>query len=292
MTTGKKKASNRQGLQVITLCISTTLVLILLGMVAFFVQAADNLSDYVKENLTVTVILSDKVTDVQAQEMCEDVKARPFTSDVMYISKEQAKTEQSAALGADPSEFLGFNPFTASLEVKMRADYANRDSLAWISEEFKKHKSVTDVAYQEDLMDKVNDNLSKVSLVLLILAILLTCVSFSLINNTVRLGIYSRRFIIHTMKLVGASWSFIRAPFIRQAIGIGLLAALLACIALGIGIYILFRYEPGIATVVTAQEIAITCAVVVLFGIVITALCSFFSVNKFLKMSAEELYKI
>ncbi len=174
----------------------------------------------------------------------------------------------------------------------MRADYANRDSLTWIAEALKATEKVSDVAYQEDLMDKVNSNLSKISMVLLVLAILKTWVTFSLINNTVRLGIYSRRFVIHTMKLVGASWGFIRAPFIRQAVGIGVLASLLACIIMGGGIYMLFEYEPGLATVVTSREVIITCVVVLFFGIVITALCAFFSVNKFLRMSAEDLYRI
>ncbi len=292
MSKRKKRAGGRQRLQVITLCISTTLVLILLGMVAFFVQAAHNLSDYVKENLTVTVMLNEKVTDKQAEEMIKKLETYPYTSDIVYISREQAKKEQSEALGSDPSEFLGFNPFTASLEVKMRAEFANRDSLSWISEELKKDKRVSDVAYQEDLMDKVNSNLSKVNMVLLILAVLLTCVSFSLINNTIRLSIYSRRFMIHTMKLVGASWGFIRSPFVTQAVKIGLSASLLACMALGGGVYMLFRYEPGLSTVVTTQELLITAAVVVFFGLFITTVCAYFSVNKFLKMSAEELYKI
>ena len=149
-----------------------------------------------------------------------------------------------------------------------------------------------DVAYQEDLMDKVNDNLRKVNLILLALAVLLTCVSFSLINNTVRLSVYSRRFIIHTMKLVGASWGFIRWPFMRQTIVVGLIAAVLACGALAGCAYGLYTFEPGIVAILTWKELAITGAAVFIFGIVITALCSYFSVNRFLKMTAGEIYKI
>ncbi len=288
----KQKTGSRKGLQGVTLCISTTLVLMLVGIVAFFVLAAGNLSDYVKENLTVSVMLSDKVSDTKAKAMADSIMLRPYAAQITYISKEQAKKEQTEALGADPSEFLGFNPFTASLEVRMRADYANRDSLEWISKELKSDKMVTDVAYQEDLMNKVNDNISRISMVLLILAVLLTVVSFSLINNTVRLEIYSRRFVIHTMKLVGASWGFIRGPFLRQALAIGLLASILACTILGCGIYLLLHYEPGIATVVTDEVILITGGVVVVFGIIITTLCSVISVNKFLRMTAGEIYKI
>ena len=141
-------------------------------------------------------------------------------------------------------------------------------------------------------MDKVNKNLQKVNIVLLILAALLTFVSYSLISNTVRLGVYSRRFIIHTMKLVGASWGFIRRPFMRDAVAVGIMAALLACLVLGAAFYALWKYEPNIMNIVTWQVLAITGGAVLLFGIVITALCSYISVNRFLRMTAGELYKI
>ena len=172
-----------------TLCISTTMVLILLGMVVFSVLMARNLSAYVKENLTVTVMLRDDVSVNDAHLLCRDLYHRPYSRNIDYISKQQAQKEQSEAMGSDPSEFLGFNPFVATLEIQLKADYVNRDSLKWISKELKKNTRVTDVAYQEDLMDKVNTNLQKINMVLLVLAVLLTCVSFSLINNTVRLSI-------------------------------------------------------------------------------------------------------
>lgn len=288
----RKRAGGRHGLQVVTLCISTTMVLVLLGLLVFFVLTARNLSAYVKENLTVTVMLADSVTDNQARLMCRDMYRRTYTRSVDYISKEQAQREQTAAMGADPSEFLGFNPFSATLEVRLKSAYANRDSLRWISAELRKDSKVTDVAYQEDLMDSVNTNLRKFSVVLLALAVLLTCVSFSLINSTVKLSVYSRRFLIHTMKLVGASWGFIRRPFLRSAVGIGLLAAVLACCVLGGGAYLLYTYEPSIEAVVTWRELAATGVAVFVFGVVITTLCSCISVNKFLRMSAGDLYKI
>lgn len=279
-------------MQVVTLCISTTMVLILLGMVVFSVQTAHNLSKYVRENLTVTVMLADNVSVNQAHLLCRDLYHRPYSKHIDYISKEQAKREQTEAMGSDPSEFLGFNPFVATLEIQMKADYANRDSLAWIAKEIKADKRVTDIAYQEDLMDSVNNNLNKLSAVLLVLAALLTFVSFALVSNTVKLSVYSRRFLIHTMKLVGASWGFIRRPFMRRAFIIGVVAALLACAALGGGVYALYNYEPSIETVITWRELAVTGAAVVVFGIVITLLCSYFAVNRFLKMTAGELYKI
>ncbi len=288
----KNDAGNRRGVQLVTLCISTAMVLVLLGLVVFSVQISRNLSQWVKENLTVTVMLSDDVSVNGAKLLCRDLYHRPYSKNIDYISKEQALKEQSEAMGSDPSEFLGVNPFPATLELQLHSDYANRDSLKWIAKELQKNPKVTDVAYQVDLMDSVNQNLTKVNLVLLALAVLLTFVSFSLINNTVRLSVYSRRFIIHTMKLVGASWSFIRAPFMKQALLVGVIAALIAIAVLGGCMYGFYYYEPNMLTIITWRELVITAVAVLLFGIIITAACSYISVNKFLRMSAGELYKI
>lgn len=288
----KKNAGNRRGVQLVTLCISTAMVLVLLGLVVFSVQTSHNLSQWVKENLTVTVMLSDDVSVNGAKLLCRDLYHRPYSRNIDYISKEQALKEQSEAMGSDPSEFLGVNPFPATLELQLHSDYANRDSLKWIARELQKNPKITDVAYQVDLMDSVNRNLTKVNLVLLALAVLLTFVSFSLINNTVRLSVYSRRFIIHTMKLVGASWGFIRKPFMKQALFVGVIAALIAIAVLGGCVYALYYYEPNIISIITWRELTITAVAVLLFGIIITAACSYISVNKFLRMSAGELYKI
>jgi len=288
----KKDAGNRRGVQLVTLCISTAMVLVLLGLVVFSVQTSRNLSQWVKENLTVTVMLSDDVSVNGAKLLCRDLYHRPYSRNIDYISKEQALKEQSDAMGSDPSEFLGVNPFPATLELQLHSDYANRDSLKWIARELQKNPKITDVAYQVDLMDSVNRNLTKVNLVLLALAVLLTFVSFSLINNTVRLSVYSRRFIIHTMKLVGASWGFIRKPFMKQALLVGVIAALIAIAVLGGCMYALYYYEPNIISIITWRELTITAVAVLLFGIIITAACSYISVNKFLRMSAGELYKI
>ena len=292
MSKNRKKARSRRGLQVVTLCISTTMVLLLLGMVVFFVLSARNLSAHMKENLTVTVMLKDSVSTNDAHLFCRDLYHRPYSHSIDYISKEQAKREQVRELGSDPSEFLGFNPFPATLEIKLKADYACKDSLKWIAKELKKDSRVSDLAYMEDLMNQVNRNISRISLVLLVLALLLTFVSFSLISNTVRLSVYANRFVIHTMKLVGASWGFIRRPFLRQAVGVGVVAAILACAVLGAGVYGLYLTQPGILDIVTWEVLVLTGAAVLLFGIIITALCAWLAVNKFLRMKARELYKI
>ena len=292
MSKQRNNTRNHHGMQVVTLCISTTMVLILLGMVVFFVLTARNLSAHMRENLTVTVMLGDSVTVNDAHLLCRDLYHRPYSHNIDYISKEQAAKEQVKALGSDPTEFLGFNPFPATLEIQLKSDYANRDSLKWIAREIRKDSRVSDLTYMEDLMDKVNLNLSRVSLVLLVLAVLLTFVSFTLISNTVRLSVYAHRFLIHTMKLVGASWGFIRRPFIKRAVIVGIIASVFANAVLGLGIYGLHITQPGLFDVVTWQVLAITAASVFLFGIVITSLCAWLAVNKFLRMKAGELYKI
>lgn len=288
----QEKTGRRQGVQLVTLCISTSMVLVLLGLVVFSVQTSRNLSRWVRENLTVTVVLGDQVAEDDAKQFCQDLGHRPFSKEVSFVSREQALKEQTAAMGSDPSEFLGMNPFPATVELQLQSDYANADSLAWISDELRKNTKVADVSYQVDLMDTVNRNLAKLNILLLVLALLLTFISFSLINNTVRLSIYSRRFLIHTMKLVGASWGFIRKPFMQQGLLVGVIAAVIAILVLGGAMYALYSYEPGILRIITWRELVITAVAVLAFGLVITLTCSYISVNRFLRMPAGELYKI
>ncbi len=292
MTKKHRKTGSRHGLQAVTLCISTAMVLVLLGMVVFSVLSAQNLSAYVKENLTVTMVLSQDMSNPEAKALTNQLRKLPYINRVEYISKEQVLNEQTEAMGTDPSEFIGMNPFVGSMEVQLKAQYANTDSLKWIAKSLKKNQKVTDITYPQDLMDSVNNNLQRINMVLLVLAVLLTFVSFSLINNTVRLGMYARRFTIHTMKLVGASWGFIRGPFVRNAMGLGLLAAVVADGVLAGGVYALYMYEPDVLVVLTWEVLAITGGSVLLFGILITLFCSWLSVNRFLRMKAGDLYKI
>ncbi|MDO4979809.1 MAG: permease-like cell division protein FtsX [Prevotellaceae bacterium] len=288
----RKKASKRSSLQVITLCISTALVLILVGLVVLSVLSARNLSKVVKENLTVTLVLSEEITEPEVAQMKKSLEGKRYVQHVKYISKEQVLAEETKALGYDPTEFVGVNFYTASLELNLKSDYANRDSMKWIGAELKKHQKVKEVDFQQDLMDQVNDNIGKASIVLIVLAVLLSIISFSLINNHVRLGVYASRFNIHTMKLVGASWGFIRRPFIWRAIAIGLVAAIIAILVLGGGVYAWYTKSPDILIVMTWEVLAITAGVILLFGLIITTFCSYVSVNKFLKMKAGDLYKV
>ena len=289
----RKETSRRSGMQVVTLCISTTMVLTLLGLVVLSVLTARNLSEYVRENLTVTVVLGDSVSERDGRALCHALEEKSYVKNTSYVSKEQALREQTAAMGSDPSEFLGTNPFVATIEMQVMSEYANTDSLRTIAKMLRRNKQmVTDVAYQEDLTDRVNHNLQQASLVLLALSVLLLIISYSLISNSVRLSIYSRRFSIHTMKLVGASWSFIRKPFLRRALNIGFVSSLLSCCVLGGVVVALYKYQPGVEEVVTWRELTATGIAVWLAGFFIMLICTLLSVNRFLRMTAGEIYKI
>lgn len=290
-----KKRNKRNkffSMQFFTSCISTTLVLLLLGMVIFFILSAKNLSVYVRENINVSLLLSDDMSKPEAMKFRQQLKSRPYVRDIVYISKEEALKEQTEAMGTDPAEFLGHNPFTASMEVKMASDYANTDSLKWIEKEIKQNKKVMDIVYQQDLMDAVNTNVQRASLVLLGLAALLSLISFALINNTVRLSMYAQRFTIYTMKLVGASWGFIRKPYIVRNLWIGIVSGVLADGILMATAYSLITYDPELLQIVTLEVMLIVLSSVFLFGMIITFLCAYFSVNRYLQMKASALYYI
>ena len=291
-STSRNNAVSYFDMQFITSSISTTLVLLLLGLVVFFVLAANNLSVYVRENINFSVLISDDMKGTDILKLQKRLNNEPFVKETEYISKKQALKELTEAMGTDPQEFLGYNPFTASIEIKLHSDYANSDSIAKIEKLIKRITNIQDVLYQKDLIDAVNENIRNISLVLLGLAIMLTFISFALINNTIRLAIYSKRFLIHTMKLVGASWGFIRRPFLKRNIWSGVLAAFIADTILMGAAYWLVSYEPELIRVITPEVMLLVSGAVLVFGVVITFLCAYLSINKYLRMKASTLYYV
>ena len=287
-----KKANTFFNMQFVTSSISTMLVLLLLGMVVFFVLSANNLSNYVRENIGFTVLMSDDMKETEALKFQKELNEKVYVKETQYISKEQALKEQTEAMGTDPAEFLGYNPFTASIEIKLNAEYANTDSIAWIEKQILKNKKVMEVNYPQDLLDAVNRNIRRISILLLGLAALLTLISFALINNTIRLAIYSKRFLIHTMKLVGASWGFIRRPFLMRNLWIGILASTMANVVLLVMARLLIKYEPELIDIITPSTLLWVMLSVLMFGMVITWMCAYISINKYLRMKANTLYYI
>ncbi len=287
----KRTKRNGGSLGAITSCISVSMVLILLGTVVLFVLTATRFSRSVRENFTVEVLLDDNIPAKDLAALKSELAAKPYTRTVNYISKEEGTREMMEDLGGNPEDFLGGSPIPAEYEVFLKAEYANRDSLNRYMPALNASKHVREVVYPLDLMDSMDKSIRIISTVLLAIAGLLGFVSFALINNTVRMSIYAQRYAIHTMKLVGAKWSFIRRPFLSRAFWMGLISALVAGTVLISGMLALAKLNGNSEfEIVTPSVMAITLGCILACGLLLTLLCTFFSVNRHLRMSADEVY--
>lgn len=278
--------------QAVTSTLSTTMVLVMMGLVILCALTARQVSSSVKENMLVTIVLNDEMSRGEIAGMQTMLKTERYVKDVTLISADEVLKEQIDAIGSDPEEFIGFNPYYTELEMSMQPNYANSDSLEWIVKEVKsKFPEVTDINYHKDLVDNLNNNLNKITLVFGVLATLLLVVLIGLINNTVRLSIYSRRFIIHTMKLVGASWSFIRRPFLMRSLNIALISATLADAILLLLVRSVLRYDESLQQILPTANIVVTAVSVFLLGLLIMLLCTYVSVTHFIKLKENEMYE-
>lgn len=291
---GKKNGNNAVSMfdmQFVTATISTTLVLLLLGMVLFFVLTARNLSVYVRENINFSLVLDDGMDNRDILRLQRSLEKQPFVKEMTYISKEDALKDYVREMGIDPRRFAGFNPLRASLEIRLKSAYANTDSIERIEKLLGQESHIKDIVYQQELIDAINKNIGRISLLLLGLAALLLLISFALINNTIKLTIYAKRFLIHTMQLVGAGWGFIRRPFLWRNFWVGLFAGLLANAALwGLAGW-LVTSEPGLVEVVTSEVMGLVAVAVLVAGVLITCFCALLSINKYLRMRTEALYR-
>lgn len=276
----------------ITACISTTLMLILLGAVICFLSFAHNFSNSLKENFIVTLMLDENTTQRQAFDIQTRLSKMPCTRSLNYLSKEKALQEQVEALGVDPTEFLGYNPLPASFEMRLKSEYANSDSLNKILPPLRNDSLIIDVTAPQNLMDSLNQNIRNISTVLLIVALLLMLISFVLINNTIRLSIHARRLTIKTMRLVGASYGFIRRPFVSKACVIGIISAVFACIALSALVYYFVKDDSEARALITWQTVAFTTGAIFVVGIFLTWFSAHTSVNHYLKMSRDKIYTV
>lgn len=270
--------------------ISMSLVLFLIGLVSLLLFVAHDMSVYVKENINLSIILDDDAETSETKRVETFLTAAGYAKDITFVSKEDALKEHIAALGDDPKDFLGYNPLKASLEVKLKADYANPDSVKMIETKLKTFGVIERVAYQKDLIGLVNDNVKKISLVLLGLALVLLIVAVALINNTVRLSIYSNRFLINTMQMVGATNWFIRKPYIRQSVMNGLVSALIATAILAIVVYYIL-FEFGLTGLSINPVSAFWVAFIVfLSGVLLMAASTYLSIGRYLKMNTNDMY--
>lgn len=268
------------------------MVLVLLGLVVLSVLTARNLQRNLRENVEISVILGDTVSVADGKALGGQIERHVYAREVSYTSRDAALQMAKEEMGLDPTEFAGSNPFSSELTVKIAANYANSDSLEAISDTLRHDARVVEVAYTKEEVDGMNHLLEPVSMALLVLAVLLIFICYTLISNSVQLSVYSRRFLIHTMKLVGASWSFIRQPFLSQAIVVAVVSAVLACILLGVIVYAVYPLMPRVEQIVTWKELTVTAVAVFVFSFSIMVICTLLSVNRFLKMTAGELYKI
>jgi cell division transport system permease protein len=270
--------------------ISISLVLFMLGALGLIILHAKKLSDYVKENIGFSIILKENVKEVDIVQLQKTLDAAYYVKSTEYITKEKAAESLIKDLGEDFVSFLGYNPLLASIEVRLKADYANNDSIAWIERELLANTKVKEVIYQKSLISMVNENIKKISLVMLGFSALLLLISIALINNTIRLSIYSKRFLIKSMQLVGATKGFIRRPFVIKGIMQGIYAGIIAVVLLVGLLYLAQREIPELLYLQDEQLIAILFGFVILLGVLISWLSTFLAVRKYLRLKIDDLY--
>jgi cell division transport system permease protein len=273
-----------------TTIISISLVLFLLGIIGFMFLNANRLSTYVKENLGFTILIKDNAREAEVMRLQKILSAAAYVRVAEYINKDQAADILKEELGEDFVDFLGYNPLLASIEVKLMAQWANPDSMARIESQVMSFPQVKEVYYQKNLLDAISENIRKITLVLALFSTLLLFIAIALINNTIRLAVYSRRFLIKTMQLVGATRGFIRKPFLLTSILHGLAGATVAILLLSGLIYVLNSEIEGIIGFSNLLLIAFLFLFVILLGIFITLISTFFAINKYLRLKTDQLY--
>lgn len=273
-----------------TVVISLSLVLFMLGLLGLVIINARKLSNHVKENIGFQVILKDTASLAQIDQLKQELSTSPFSKRVDFKSKDEAAQELKKDLGEDFISFLGYNPLLASLDVKLNADYANTDSLAGLERDLLQKSYVKEVIYHKDMVKQVNENVKVIGLYILVFSGLLLVIAIALINNTVRLSIYAKRFIIRTMYLVGATQGFIRGPFILKGVRQGIVAGIVASILL-VGFMVLStRYIPDLLQLQDPNVLAIVFASIVMLGVIISGLSAALAVGRYLKLKTEDLY--
>lgn len=274
----------------VTTVISVSLVLFLLGLLGILFISAKKISNHLKENISFHIYLTENVKEDEIEAMQQFLDASSFVKSSQYLSKDSAASIYKKEVGEDFVEFIGYNPLPASMEVQLKADYANPDSITWIKKQITDFSSVKEFAYQESLVKIVNKNINRIALVLLIFISLLMIIALALINNTIRLAIYSKRFMIKTMQLVGATGGFIRKPFLVSGIKNGILAGVIANGMLWAIIYTAVKNIPDLEQITDTGMMIYLFGLVMVLGVLISGVSTFFAVRKYLRSSSEELY--
>jgi cell division transport system permease protein len=270
--------------------ISIVLVLYLLGFVALLIMNANKLSTHVKENISLTVMMKDSVKEADILQMQKQLDLKEYVKSTEYITREDAAEDMKEYLNVDFVEFLGYIPIPPSIKVYLKAEYANVDQMQSIENELMAKGIVKQVFYQENLMHLVNENVHKISLFILSFGLLILIISIGLINNTIRLAIYSKRYIIKTMQLVGATHRFIRKPFIGRGILSGIIGALFAIILIGVSVYLLQKQIPELKDIQDIDLFLALFILVIFLGIIISWISTSLAVRKYLKIKSDQLF--
>lgn len=276
----------------LTPIISVALVLLLLGLVALMAIAGKNLTNQIKENIGFDVVISDSATPQDVDNMQKLWKSAYYTSSVKYISKEEALSAWEKETGENLMQTLGVNPLSAEFEVRVKPQYASVDSLNKIEKGIQNVPGIESIEMQRDLVRAIDNNINHIALVLTGIAAILLIISFALINNTVRLTVYSKRFLIHTMKLVGAKSGFIRKPIIISNVINGVIASFVAILAIGVSLFYAVDFvDVDIMALLPTEMIVYVCAGIVVLGIVLCASAAFLAANKFIRLDYDDLFK-
>ena len=275
----------------VSVVISLSLVLFIVGTLFLVLINAQKLSEYVKENIGFSVMLEETTSELDCLRFLKEIDANNFSKSAILVSKEQATKELRNELGEDFVDFLGYSPLLSSIDVKLNANYANPDSLLKIKNQLYKNKNVFEVYYQEDLVEKINSNVNRISIFLLAFCSLLLIIAFVLINNTIRLSVYSKRFIIRTMRLVGAKNSFIQKPFLINGLYQGLYGAIFAIFMLIGSLQLIQKEAIHVLNISDLKVIGTVFLLIFTFGIFISWISTYLSVKKYIKLTEHKLYK-
>tara|TARA_B110000037_G_scaffold125365_1_gene142860 strand:- start:541 stop:1419 length:879 start_codon:yes stop_codon:yes gene_type:complete len=291
MKTGNNTSLNRRILSSsASVVISLSLVLFVIGLLGLVLINAQRLSNYVKENIGFTIMLKEGVNEMGIMNFQKILDAADFAKSSTFVSKEQATKDLQNDLGEDFVSFLGYSPLLASVDVKLNASYANTDSLAVIKAELNDYPVVHTIFYQENLIDKLNSNVNRLSFFLLSFCLLLFVIAFALINNTIRLSVYSKRFLIRTMRLVGATNSFIQKPFLVKGIYQGIYSSIFAIFMLIGSIQLIQSETASMLNITDLKIIGFIFILIFIFGFFLSWISTFFAVRKFIKQNESELY--
>jgi len=274
----------------ITSIISISLVLLLLGLVGLLLINGRNIKKQVMESLGFNVILKENVKEADIYQLQKILDAREYILSTEYITKEEAALETEQMLGEDFIRFLGYNPLPPSIRVRLHQPWAVPDSVMMIEQDLMQYNSIEEVYYKKSLLYAVHENIRQFTLIILGFSILLTLISVTLINNTVRLSIYSKRFIINTMQLIGATRGFIRKPFLLKGAALGFTGSLIALSVLFVLVYLLQDEFEGVISLKDYDLLAILALGVILMGVVINWISTYFAVNKYLNIKTDKLY--